>query len=251
MAASKEATERAIEHDLVSVATEVFADALEAIIVYGSYLKETFTPGTSDVNVLIVVKEGHESALRVFGKSGRRLLRKYRITPLVLTRREFTTSADVFPMEYLDMVESHRVITGTDVTSELNISHVHLRHEVEHQLRGSLVSLRQLAIAAGRPRPFRKVLLRSRLEEWYGSISAILRGLLRLSGATEVPQRPDALLGEINRTLGLEPGPFLQLLACREGDCPDSVELMDALLERLARLVEIVDAGPGSISEGS
>lgn len=251
MAASKEATNKAIEHDLVSVARDAFGDSLEAIIVYGSYLKQTFTPGTSDVNVLIVVKEGHESALRAFGRAGRRLLRKHRITPLVLTRREFTTSADVFPMEYLDMVESHRAITGPDVTADLSISHDHLRHEIEHQLRGSLVSLRQLAIAAGRPRPFRKVLLRSRLEEWYGSLSAILRGLLRLSGATEVPQRSDALLGEINRTLGLEPGPFLQLLACREGDCPDSVELIDALLERLARLVEIVDAGPGSPSEGS
>jgi len=251
MAASKEATDKAIEFDLVSIARVAFGDALEAIVVYGSYLKDTFTPGTSDVNVLIVVKEGHEASLRAFGRAGRKVLRRHRITPLVLTRREFTTSADVFPMEYLDMVESHRVITGPDVTAELDISHAHLRHEVEHQLRGSLVSLRQLAIAAGRPRPFRKVLLRRRLEEWYGSISAMLRGLLRLSGATEVPQRPEALLAEINRTLGLEPGPFLQLLSCREGDCPDSVELIDALLERLARLVEIVDAGAGTAAGGS
>lgn len=246
MAAKMEQTTRALEVDFVELAKQVFGASLESVIVYGSFLKETFTPGLSDVNVLVVAGEGHESALRELGRRGRRLLRKHSITPLVLTRREFATSADVFPMEYLDIVDTHRVVHGPDVTTELEISQSNLRHEVEHQLRGSLVSLRQLAIVAGRPRPFRKVLLRRRLEEWYGSLSAILRGLLRLHAVSEIPQQPDALVSEINRTLGLESGPILQLLACRQGACPDAVELIDALLERLARLVSIVDAGPGT-----
>jgi hypothetical protein len=142
-------------------------------------------------------------------------------------------------------------VVGPDVTEDIEIKQINLRHEVEHQLRGNLVTLRQLAIAAGRPRPFRKLLLRRRLEEWYGSLSAILRGLLRLYGASSIPQQPDELVAEINRVVGLEPGPILQLLACREGDCPDAVELTDALLERLAKLVEIVDAGPGAAGKGT
>ena len=250
MAVSREATARAIEQDFVQLAKDVFGTTLETVIVYGSFLKETFTPGASDVNVLIIVAEGHESALRDLGRQGRRLVRKHRITPLILTRREFVTSADVFPMEYIDIVETHKTVHGPDVTSDLDISQTNLRHEVEHQLRGSLVTLRQLAVAAGRPRPFRKLLLRRRLEEWYGSLSAILRGLLRLQGVNPVPQHPEALVQEINRTLGLEPGPILQLLACRQGDCPDSVQLIDGLLERLAKLVAIVDAGPGSTEGG-
>jgi len=251
MPVSKEATSRAIEHDFVDLAKRIFGETLESVIVYGSFLKPTFTPGTSDVNVLVVVREGHEAALRALGRDGRRLMRRHRVTPLVLTHDEFVTSADVFPMEYLDIVDTHRVLLGTDVTVDLSISRDNLRHEIEHQLRGSLVSLRQLAIAAGRPRPFRKTLLRSRLEEWYGSLSAILRGLLRLSGSERIPHAPNELLAEVNRVLGLEPGPFTQLLACREGDCPDSVELIDALLERLARLVRIVDAGPEAAGGGA
>lgn len=246
MAASTERTKRALGVDFIELARSVFGEALESVIVYGSFLKATFTPGASDVNVLVVVGEGHEASLREMGRRGRRLLRAHRITPLVLTRREFVTSADVFPMEYLDMVETHEVLYGPDVTSELEISSANLRHETEHQLRGSLVTLRQLAVAAGRPRPFRKLLLRRRLEEWYGSLAAILRGLLRLHGVTTVPQGSEELVREINRVLGLEPGPILDLLACRQGSCPDSVELIDGLLERLAKLVEIVDAGPGA-----
>lgn len=243
MARSRRETERIIEHDFLALCREAFGDALESVIVYGSFLKETFTPGSSDVNLLVVLSVARPEAIRRFGREGRRLLRRHRLTPLVLTRREFVTSSDVFPMEYFDIVETHRVLTGDDVTRELELRPGNLRHEVEHQLRGSLVTLRQLAIAAGRPRPFRKVLLRRRLEEWYGSLSAILRGLLRLAGVETVPQHPEPLVQEINRTLGLEPGPILSLLACREGACPDSVELVDALIERLTRLVEIVDSG--------
>jgi hypothetical protein len=96
-------------------------------------------------------------------------------------------------------------------------------------------------VAAGRPRLFRRRLLRRELENWYGSLAAILRGLLRLKGVSAIPAAPDALVQQINTAFGLEPGPILQLLRCREGGCPDSGELIDALLDRLTRLVRIVD----------
>ena len=243
MARSAQEVQQAVESEFTPLVRSVFGDALESITLYGSVVKPTFDPSTSDVNVLVLVAEASPAALREFGRRSRRLLRNYRITPLLLTTAEFTNSADVFPMEYLDIKAAHTVIDGRDVTADLQISDQNLRHEVEHALRGSLVALRQLTIAASRSRPFRKALLQRRLLEWYGSLSAILRGLLRLSGADTVPDNPEQLVAEINRSLGLEPGALMTLLACRSGDCPDSMELLDGLLERLQRLVEIVDAG--------
>jgi hypothetical protein len=249
MARSAEQIRAAIHNDLPDLARKAFGMNLDSIIIYGSFLKPTFDPRSSDVNALVLVKEGPPAAVREFGLAGRRILRRNRITPLILTSHEFRTSADVFPMEYLDMRAAHEVITGRDATADLEIDASNLRHEVEHQLRGSLVNLRQLAIVSSRPRPFRRTLLRRRLEQWYGSLAAILRGLLRLYGTEKIPENASELLQAVNRVLGLEPGPFLQLLECRSGDCPDSLDLLDGLLERLAELVRIVDAGPGK--EGS
>lgn len=189
--------------------------------------------------------------MREFGNAARRLIKRHTITPLLLTTREFETSADVFPMEYLDMQATHEVVVGSDATARLDIKVDNLRHEVEHALRGALVTLRQLAIAASRPRPFRKALLRRRLEAWYGSLSAIFRGLLRLYGRTSVPEVPEELMAAVNESLGLEPGAFLALLGCRSGECPDSLELIDGLLDRLAELVRIVDAGPEGLAQGA
>ncbi len=250
MASTREKTTHAIEHDFIEICRSAFGESLESVIVYGSFLRNTFRPGTSDVNVLIIVRRGHEPSLREFGRSGRRLMRRHRVTPLVLTHQEFVGSADVFPMEYLDIAQTHRVLHGPDVTTDLTISRANLRHEVEHQLRGNLMALRQLAIAAGRPRPFRKLLLRRRLEEWSGSVSAILRALLRLHGVETTPEVPEELVERVNRELGLEAGPLLHLAGGRVAEYHDSVALVDALLERLARLVEVVDADSGAAHGG-
>lgn len=232
------------------VVKRAFGDGLRSIILYGSVLKESFDPRRSDVNVLIVVEANREAELRELGRAGRGLIRRNRITPLVLTREEFATSADVFPMEYLDIVETHRVVFGPDVTADLDLRRDNLRHQVEHQLRGSLVSLRQLAIASGTPRPFRKTLLRSRLEEWYGRLNAVLRGLLRLYTESAIPADPVELVRRINEALGLTEGPLLLLLRRDRSDRFDPVDLIDQLLRRLAQIVAIVDRAAGSDGGG-
>lgn len=241
---------QAVETEFVALCRSVFGERLVSLTLYGSYLRETFSPGVSDVNVLVIVSENLPDALRRLGRQGRRLMRKNRITPLVLSRREFVSSADVFPMEYMDIVENHQVLVGPDVTSELEIDRQNLRHQIEHELRGNLVSLRQLAVAAGKPRLFRARLLRRELLQGYGRLAALLRGLLRLKGVSEIPTAPEELVSAVNAALGFEPGPIMTLLACREAgtkaECPESDQLIDDLLERLTELVEIVDGMEGS-----
>ena len=245
MARSRESIDRAVKEELVALARGVFAESLVSIVVYGSYLRDSFRPGSSDVNVLIVLSEVNEARLRAFGRDGHRLIRRNNLTPLVLTLREFKSSADVFPIEYLDIVESHRAIHGRDVTLDLVLTKSNLRHQVEHQLRGCLISLRQLAVAEGRPRPFMKGALRRELNRWYGSLAAVLRGVLRLYSDAPAPHDPEALIAAVNGAVGLESGPILRLIQCRSGRCPDVHELMDGLLDRLTRLVEIVDGYEG------
>jgi hypothetical protein len=241
MAKSRERTEEILRGDFLSLVQDAFGSNLVGVVVYGSFLKDSFVPAVSDVNVLIVLGEQNAEQLRSFGRRGHSLLRRFRITPLLLTGQEFAGSADVFPMEYMDMVDTHRVLTGDDVTQQLSLTAANLRHEVEHQLRGSLVSLRQLAVAAGRKRPFWGRVMRRELEQWYGSLSAILRGLLRLKSVSPIPQEPVALVEAMNGAYNLDPGPILQLLRTRESDRADTAQLIDALLARLTRIVEIVD----------
>ena len=242
MAKTREQIASAVEREFPALLREIYGDRLKSVTLYGSYLRESFRPGVSDVNVLVILDEPVPEALRVVGRRGRRLMKANGIAPLILSRKEFLGSADVFPMEYFDILANRKVAFGDDVAGELSINSSNLRHQVEYQLRGSLLSLRKLAVAAGRKRPFIKTALRKELMQWSGSLSAILRGLLRLQGVEKTSSDPESLVQEINRTLGLEPGAILELLKCRAGDCADAFPVLDGLLERLGRLVEIVDS---------
>ena len=230
---------QSLESELVSLVQTFFGENLSSVVVYGSYAAGRWISGSSDVNVLILLDRCEPAALKTFGERGRRVLQKNRITPLVLTVAEFSSSADVFPMEYMDIIARHRVLFGADPTDHVAFSRSNLRHQLEHQLRGTMVSLRQLVIAArGRNR-----LLRAELKTFAGPVAALFRGLLRLSGATEIPSDPPALAHAVNQALGFTPGPFVQLFSIQEGSARgvDPQDLADQLLIRLSELIEIVD----------
>lgn len=237
MPSAAERLKHAVEVDFLAKLTETFGERLDSLVLYGSYVEGNFHPGVSDVNVLVLLSEPDPDALGRLAKSAGRMMRKRRITPLILTSGEFTRSSDVFPMEYLDIAARHSVLHGEDPTATLAVDRRNLRHQLEHQMRGNLISLRQLVLAArGRRR-----LLGRELKRWYGPVAAVFRGLLRLKGVDPVPTAPDALISAVNEAFGLESGPFVELVAYRNGESADPVRLAEALLLRLADLVETVD----------
>lgn len=230
---------QSIESELVSVCQTGFGSALSSVVVYGSYAAGRWVAGSSDINVLILLDRCEPAALKSFGEHGRRFLQKHRITPLVLTVGEFSSSADVFPMEYMDIIARHRVLFGADPTTHVEFSRANLRHQLEHQLRGTMVSLRQLVIAArGRNR-----LLRAELKTFAGPVAALFRGLLRLTGSTEIPSDPQELANGMNRAFGFASGPFVQLFSIHAGRTRefDLRALADQLPVRLSELIEVVD----------
>lgn len=227
----------AVENKLPAHLQAAFGENLHSVVVYGSYVAGNFTPGVSDVNVLVLLNDPQPEGLRALSKRSHRFFRKNKVTPLVLSVREFRNSADVYPVEYLDILDRHRVLVGEDAIASINISKANLRHELEHQLRGNLVGLRQLVIASrGQKRR-----MGANLKHWYGQMAALFRGLLRLADSDEVPLDHAALLSRMNQLYNLTPGPFTELLEYRSGAKKDPEELIDNVLRRLSELAQLVD----------
>lgn len=73
-------------------------------------------------------------------------------TPLLLTREEFAGSLDAFPLEYGEILETHRVIHGEDPFSGLTIRDEDVRRACEVQVKSLLLHLREDFIEShGRP----------------------------------------------------------------------------------------------------
>lgn len=120
--------------------------------------------------------------------------------PLVLTEREWRDSADAFPVEYEDIRAGHRVLAGRDPWHGIRVQREHVRRQLEHELMGKLVHLRQ-AYAAEWSNPRR---LADVMEGTRAGLLTMWRAVLRLAGRA-VPPAADALVREAGAVIGFAP----------------------------------------------
>ena len=70
-------------------------------------------------------------------------LKKEKIAPLFFTKNELQNAADVFPLEFLDIKHPHTVLYGEDLVATIKIEKMHVRRELESELRSKLIHLRE------------------------------------------------------------------------------------------------------------
>jgi predicted nucleotidyltransferase len=227
-----------VENDFLPLVKEIFSEKLTSVILYGSAVKGRFTDGISDVNVLILISEVSPNEIVSLGKKAARLIWKNRITPLIITVNEFVNSADVFPMEYFDIRNSRKVIYGSDITEELEITKDNLRHQVEEQLRGSITTLRGILLhGRGRASATKRF-----LKGWFGAQNALFRGLLRLQGEEEIPSDPSEIARKLASAFDLATDPLLDVVRLRNGEKLDPNATAKGLLLLLTKLAANVDS---------
>ncbi len=170
-------TEQTIEkftHEIQAL----YGDDLVSLILYGSAAGTDFVPDRSDLNFLIVLKSVTPEALRKAMPLVRAWHRQKIATPLFVDPEFLQSSLDIFPIEFLDMQEQHRLLAGRDILLDLKISPKNLRLQCEEELKGKLLNLRRAYLeTGGRVEALEELMTRS-----LKSFLIIVRHLLRLKG---------------------------------------------------------------------
>src|SRR6266699_1260196 len=120
---------------------------LVALLLYGSAARGTHVPDRSDVNTLLICDTVDEDLFARLEQPVRDWVKAGHPAPLILTQREWRTSADAFAIEYEDMREAHRVLAGRDPWAGITVQRDHVRRHLEHERMGKLVRLRQAYVA--------------------------------------------------------------------------------------------------------
>lgn len=69
-------------------------------------------------------------------------LKELKEKPILFTKEELISGMDVFPIEFLNIKQHHKIIYGEDFLKDLNISKANLRHQLEFEFRSKLIHLR-------------------------------------------------------------------------------------------------------------
>lgn len=181
-------------------------DNILSIFVYGSAAGINYHHGISNINVAVVLKNLDFSALN----EGRHVVKwghKHKIaTPLFLTREYLLNSLDVFPIEYSEMKQQHRVVYGEDIFDALEIPTADIRLLCEQQVKGKLLRLRQAYLEIGPQGGVLKKLLQAALND----LVPAFRQLLILKDQHPSNLKED-MFEQLAKEFSLDVHPFLSI----------------------------------------
>ena len=214
-------------------------EELESIVLYGSIPRGEAREGVSDVNLLVLLRSAGPVTLARGAPAAQRWREETGAVPLLFTPREWSRSADVFPVEVADMKDHARVLLGPDPVAALTTDLHHLRLQVERELRGKLAQLRRgLFLAADHPADVGRLLLGEA-----PSIATYLRALLRLHRRPVPTSTPEVVRAAA--ALASAPAePFLEVWGGRDrpGAFQPTNQCTEGVLELLLRTADHVDS---------
>ena len=164
--------------ELVTQLRAAYGTRLNSVVLYGSAATGEHIPKRSDYNVLLLLNDIDAKALASASAVARAWSDAGNPPPMTMTVDEWRGSADVFPMEYADILERHRVLHGTPPFDGVTVSKDDLRLQLEQQVMGKLLQLRQGALLAGTDGKRQAELIAASLS----TMMVLFRAVLRLNG---------------------------------------------------------------------
>ena len=210
---------------------------LESLVLYGSAASGDYHDEYSNINLLAILKDTSLPKLLVLAPVIHSWT-EHHPAPLLITRDELEHSVDVFSIEMLDIRRGHRVLTGADLVSKLEIPmHLH-RAQLEYELREKLILLRQRLLAhANDEKQTWRLLLRS-----VSAFATLFRHALIAQGAP-VPATKREAVRALAANLTFDASPFDHLLDIREHRAdPRQFQVQDIARRYLAAVEQVTAA---------
>jgi len=219
----------------------LYGEDLLAVILYGSAVGPDYIPEVSDLNLLVILQEVGPAQLEQALKYVKGW-RKAKITPLFLDPRYIESSLDVFPIEFLEMKERHRLLWGEDPLEELEVPQENLRLQCEQELKGKWLKLRQVYLeTGGDPKRLKRLMVAS-----LRSFGVVLSALLRLKGFAVPPQEFLEVLAQAEEALELELLAFREAYQLKRGGRSLNRDALNALFARyLGEVRQLAQAADG------
>ncbi len=223
--------------ELATSLEQRLGERLHSVLLFGSVARGEAIAGVSDINILVLLDRVDAGALETAAPLARRWAEAGNTVPLVMAEEEWRRAADVFAIELSDMRDAHEVLHGRDPLTDLDVDPSALRLQVEREIRGKLLQLREGMLVGAEDEATIGRLLMVALP----SVVTYLRAALRLVGRT-VPARSPEVITEAGALLGVDPKPLLRVWEARATARPLHAGVADPLVRGYYALAEATAA---------
>ena len=226
--------------ELVRQLQLAYGGGLRSVVLFGSAVAGEHNPKKSDYNVLVIVDSLPLERLRAVAAVSKAWAEDGNPPPLTFTAREWKSSSDIFPMEYADILERHRVLYGAPPFDGISVAPSDLRLQVENQAMGKLLQMRQAIMGAGGDSKLQLEVL----EKSLSTLMVIFRGVSRLFGHAP-SQDYEELTRSLAQRAGFSADPFVKVIRHVRGTekiaRENAAGILEEYLAAMERLVEYVN----------
>jgi hypothetical protein len=232
---------------LVEELKQACPTGLKSVILYGSAAAGDHVGKQSDYNVLVVTADLGIETLDAISKTASAWAKAGNPAPLLFTEARLEKATDVFPIELLDIRECHKVLHGEDVVQGLEIDTKNLRLEIEHELRGKLIRLRQsYLLTQGKSKAVTDLMTQS-----LSTFLVLFRAALRLF-EEQVPQKKFQALEKLSTHLAFDVSVFNTVQGLKNGTQKTKDVAVDELFNTYLKTIEcVIDAVDAYIHKGA
>jgi len=217
---------------------QALGDRLRSVVLYGSAARGDYERATSDLNLILVLEDLETTTLEQLNPALTRWESRRQPLPRLFTPAIIAESADVFPIEFLDLQARRVVLLGEDPFATVEVHTTHLRLQCERELREKMMRLREGYVETNtHPKRLRRLLTDS-----YTTFVALFRGCLRLHGDV-VPDHNEEVVTKFCEEAGLDGTPFAEVARLKHGEsvATDEKSLFARYYAELTRAVARVD----------
>lgn len=224
----------------------IHGERLRCVLLYGSAAVGQSLAERSDQNVLVLLDRIEASQLEALAATVHAWREAGNPPPFELTVSEWERSADIFPMEYADIHEQHRVLHGA-LPPAAPVKRSDLRRQAEYEAMSKVLRLRQALMHAGTDGAKQLDVLRAS----HGTLMAVFRAAVRVLGE-RAPADRRALIDRVATVAAFDGAPFARVhddlrhgraIAARDAEAILLATLLG--MERLAAWLDTFDPGTG------
>jgi hypothetical protein len=210
-------------------------DELESVVLYGPAVHGDPQPGRY-YHLIVLMAELTPASLALLAGPIRWWLERGQPMPRLFSTAFMAASADVFPIELLDIAQHRQVLHGRDAFASLTVDTSHLRLQCERELREKMMRLCEgYAETLHHRRELEQLLVAS-----YIDFVAVFRGCLCLRGE-HPPARSAEVVTRFCAQVAIDAEPFWAIERLAAGERQDPVALFARYHAALSRAIEAVD----------
>lgn len=198
--------------DFINDTKSVFSNDLVSVLITGSAAKGEYIPKKSDINFVVVLTEDGMKKIPDFLSTVKKWSKANVSIPLFLYEEYIKSSLDSFPIEFLNIKNNSRTIFGENITDIIEIDKKDLRLQVEREIKGKLLQLRQVFFEINKnPKSFREFISVS-----VSTFNPIFSAAVYLKN-DNYPKNKNEIYTEISEIFSIDKDFFERLLNIKKG----------------------------------